>query len=155
VSPATTQQVSSIVLDLLQTQIQHAAKCGEIFAMLFEFKQDASGQKFITLHDRIISEGFPEIERINMIARELLVKYYTECEVKYMNGMQLVLQDRISMNPVPTTPVPTTPVPTTPVPTTPVPITPMAAAKVPSKAVKPVVKAANAAQALESYFWTT
>jgi hypothetical protein len=52
-----------------------------------------------------------------------------------MNGMQLVLQDRISMNPAATTPISTKVAPT-------------------KAAVKPVVKAANAAQALESSFWT-
>jgi hypothetical protein len=50
------------------------------------------------LNNNLIVKGFPELERINAEARNLLVNYYTDCEKKYIQGMKFVLQDKKSKN---------------------------------------------------------
>lgn len=105
--------VYSFVNKLYQIQINHAAECGKIIKLLFNIKRDkSSGRYTISLSDNIIKKGFPEIKRINFIARELLVKYYSNCEETYLKGMKTVIES------IPKTSTPTTAPPTTATPTT-------------------------------------
>jgi predicted NAD-dependent protein-ADP-ribosyltransferase YbiA (DUF1768 family) len=62
--------------------------------MLFDIKKDSNGRTSIALSERIIKLGFPEIERINHAARELLMKYYSTCEARYVQGMAVVVQSK-------------------------------------------------------------
>ena len=93
-TPDNTKKVHAIVKTMFQAQVTHAAKCFKIIEMLFNITYDKATKKpiFIKLHDNLISKGFPELERINREARELLVGYYTDCEDKYMRGMLLVVE---------------------------------------------------------------
>jgi hypothetical protein len=60
--------------------------------MLFNINKDkATGFFKISLSDNIIKKGIPEIERINYIARDVLIQYYTNCEIKYLYGMKEVI----------------------------------------------------------------
>lgn len=87
-----TASVYDIVNTLYKTQLEHASKCGKIFNMLFNIQQDTqSGRYKIALSNSIIKNGFPEIEKINYLARKVLVDYYTTCELKYLQGMKIVL----------------------------------------------------------------
>ena len=83
--------VYEFVKKLYKIQITHAADCGKIITLLFNIKRDkSSGRYQITLNDNIIKKGIPEIERINFIARDLLVRYYSNCETTYMMGAAFV-----------------------------------------------------------------
>ena len=85
--------VYAFVNKLYQIQIKHAAECGKIIKLLFNIKRDkSSGRYTISLSDNIIKKGFPEIKRINFIARELLVIYYSNCEETYLKGMRSVIE---------------------------------------------------------------
>ena len=92
----TTKKVHSIVQSMFQDQVTHAAKCFKIISMLFNITYDKTTKKptLIRLSDNLISKGFPELERINREARELLVAYYTNCENKYWTGMKHVLDEQ-------------------------------------------------------------
>lgn len=95
VTPNTAKTVYEVVNQLYRTQVEHAARCGEIFKQLFNIQQDKNTGRFrITLSDNIIKKGLPEIDRVNYLARDVLIKYYTECELKYMNGMKIVLSSK-------------------------------------------------------------
>jgi hypothetical protein len=92
VPPSVTKNVYGVVNELYRAQIQHAAKCGQIFKMLFNIEQDKTSGRFrISLSENIIKKGFPEIERVNYEARSVLVNYYQNCELKYLEGMKIVL----------------------------------------------------------------
>jgi hypothetical protein len=86
------RNVYDVVNQLYQTQVRHAAECGKIVRLLFDIQRDkSSGRYRISLSDNIIKKGFPEIERVNYLARQLLVNYYSKCEMTYLKGMKIVL----------------------------------------------------------------
>jgi hypothetical protein len=96
ISLQTAQQVYPYVQSLFKQQIKHSAECGKIFNMLFDIQRDPRfGRVRITLSKNIMTKGFPEIERINYLARQLLINYYTNCENTYLQGMQIVLNSKI------------------------------------------------------------
>ena len=96
----TTKKVHAVVQSMFQDQVNHAAKCFKIVSMLFNITYDKTTKRpaLIKLSDNLISKGFPELERINREARELLVSYYTNCENKYWTGMKHVLDERKATN---------------------------------------------------------
>ena len=119
VTTSTANLVSKYVNELFHLQLEHASKCGAIFQKLFSIQRDrATGRLRVSLSDNIIKKGFPEIQRINAEARKLLVQYYTNCEKKYLYGMNAVLK---SKNVAPAAPAPPAPpaAPTIPVPSAP------------------------------------
>jgi hypothetical protein len=60
--------------------------------LLFNIKRDPSNRRVtISLSDNILKKGVPEINRINYIAREQLINYYTNCEKKYLDGVKMVV----------------------------------------------------------------
>ena len=132
--------IYSFVNKLYQIQIKHAAECGKIINLLFNIERDkSSGRYTISLNNNIIKKGLPEIERINFIARDLLVRYYTNCEDTYVNGMIAVIEARRQATAATTattaTPVTTTTTPvTTPTATTTPVTTPTAATRIPGAA---------------------
>jgi hypothetical protein len=92
VPPTKAKSVYQIVNELLQIQVRHAAECGKIVKQLFNIQRDPSSNRYrIALSDNIIKKGFPEIQRINYLAREVLTKYYSNCETTYAKGMKEVL----------------------------------------------------------------
>ena len=95
-SAKTSTKVQAIVKTMFEAQVAHAAECFKIIAMLFHITYDPTTKKPIAmkLNDNLITKGFPELERINRITRELLVKYYTNCEDKYREGMGHILIEK-------------------------------------------------------------
>lgn len=86
------KNVYQIVNQLFQIQVRHAAECGKIIKLLFDINRDkSSGLYKISLSNNIIKKGFSEIERINYLTRDVLVKYYENCELTYLNGVKIVM----------------------------------------------------------------
>lgn len=87
------KRVYTYVNQLYKIQLDHAGKCGAIFKMLFNIQRDKSSGRFrISLSDTIIKKGFPEIERVNSLARKLLIDYYSNCENTYLQGADVILK---------------------------------------------------------------
>jgi hypothetical protein len=84
---ATGNSVFKIVRQLFGTQIQHAARCGELLKQLFLIQQNKQ-QMTIQIHPNVMLKGFPELDRINRNARAILVDYYSKCEGLYKTGLQ-------------------------------------------------------------------
>jgi hypothetical protein len=94
VPPKVIGNVYDVVNKLFQVQVRHAAECGKIIKQLFNIQRDKSSGLFrISLSDGIIKKGFPEIERINYESRQLLANYYYNCEMNYLQGMKIVLDN--------------------------------------------------------------
>jgi len=84
--------VYDVVNQLYKIQISHASECGKIIKSLFDIVQDkTTGKHKISLSENIINKGFPEIDRINYEARNVLVNYYSNCEMTYLKGMKIIL----------------------------------------------------------------
>jgi hypothetical protein len=80
------------VKKLFARQYAHATKCGEIINRLFRIQRDKdSGYFQISLSPNLIKGGFPELNNINYDTRELLMKYYTDCETTYLHGVQDII----------------------------------------------------------------
>lgn len=96
VSSAVSRQVYHHVGQLFQRQLQHAKECGKIFQRLFSIQRDPrTGVVQIALSSNIINGGFPEINRVNQDARELLINYYKDCETTYLYGMKTVIDSKL------------------------------------------------------------
>jgi hypothetical protein len=92
VPPSVTGKIRQTVNALFKTQLVHAGDCGRIFKLLFDIERDKeTGRTRISLSQNIIKKGFPEIERINHLARGVLINYYSTCETKYLLGMKEII----------------------------------------------------------------
>jgi hypothetical protein len=88
------QKVFLIVKDLFKIQETHAEACGKILNLIFNITRDSAGRPHVALSRNILEKGFPEIDRINHIARDQLIKYYSNCEYRYVEGMKIVLDSK-------------------------------------------------------------
>lgn len=80
------------VKKLFTRQYTHATNCGAIINRLFRVQRDRdSGYFQISLSPSLIQGGFPELNNINYDTRELLMKYYTDCETTYLHGIQDII----------------------------------------------------------------
>jgi hypothetical protein len=81
------------VNQLYKIQLEHSKRAGAIFQLLFNIERDKSSGRFrITFNDNILKKGIPEINRINIAARKVLVQYYENCETTYLKGMAEVIK---------------------------------------------------------------
>ena len=134
----TAKQINQYVKQLFQIQLQHAAKCGAIFKKLFSIQRDKTSKQFkISLSNNIITNGFPEIQRINTEARRLLVDYYSRCELTYREGMQRIVDYKLSTVAPAPAPVTAAPAPVTARAPVARPLVPPAVAPAPAPAVAP------------------
>lgn len=86
------ETIQEYVTQLYKTQLEHSKKAGAIIKLLFNIERDkTSGRYRISFNDNILKKGIPEINRINSIARKVLIEYYETCESTYIKGMNEVL----------------------------------------------------------------
>jgi hypothetical protein len=95
----TTKKVHAVIKTMFDEQVKHAARCFDIINMLFKITYETTegGKKKITslhLSDGLIVKGFPELYRINRLARELLVGYHSKCEDKYEQAVTYIVGDQ-------------------------------------------------------------
>ncbi len=85
--------VYQYVNQLYKIQLEHSKRAGAIFQLLFNIERDKTSGRFrITFNDNILKKGIPEINRINVAARKVLVQYYENCETTYLKGMSEVIK---------------------------------------------------------------
>ena len=89
VEPAVAQDVQESVSKLLRTQLLHVANCAKILNQLFLIKGSGAAMG-IEIHPNLFKKGMPELDRINNLARDLLVTYYEQCEAGYMEGVEKI-----------------------------------------------------------------
>jgi hypothetical protein len=97
------------VTQLFGRQIQHAADCGNIFKQLFTVVS-VNGIVSVRINKMIYIKGVLELNRINDLARRLLMRYYESCESLYREGVELVADSKQTQKNTdesnPTAPVP-------------------------------------------------
>ena len=87
--PTNMTDVNDKINELFKIQYKHSVNCGKIISQLFSIQQNPFS---ISLHPNIFNKGLPEIERINNLAREVLVEYYTNCETTFLYGVQAIIK---------------------------------------------------------------
>jgi hypothetical protein len=83
-------EVWSRVKALFNRQMVHSAKCGALFKELFFIKRLANGSLYVSIHPNVVKGGIPELDRITTKAKDLLTKYYVDCENGYKAGMTII-----------------------------------------------------------------
>jgi len=83
-------EVWARVKALFNRQIAHSAKCGALFKELFFIKRLANGSLYISIHPNVVKRGIPELDRLTNKAKDLLSKYYVDCENGYRAGVTVL-----------------------------------------------------------------
>lgn len=87
----TVPEVMGYVRQLFAIQKEHTARVATILSQLFWIQRDkGTGQLKITIHPNIFVKGMPELNRLNALARGVLVEYYKHCEFTYRQGVAVV-----------------------------------------------------------------
>jgi hypothetical protein len=84
----TGRMILTIVRRLFGSQILHAARCGQLLKQLFLIKRGEQ-DLLIRINPTVLRKGFPELDRINQMARQILVDYYSRCERLYKKGLEV------------------------------------------------------------------
>jgi hypothetical protein len=84
--------VQQKVGQLYGRQIAHANRCEQILKQLFTVRI-IDGVKSITLNKNIFIRGINEVNRINQLTRQTLVKYYEDCERLYREGVDILVKE--------------------------------------------------------------
>ena len=85
------KEVLKKVTQLFGRQIQHAANCGNLFRQLFT-TVSINGVVSVRINKLVYMKGVMELNRINDLARNLLIKYYESCESLYREGIGIMIK---------------------------------------------------------------
>jgi hypothetical protein len=91
---AAANNLRSAATTLLSKQLQHTAKVMNILKKLFII----TPSRPILLQPAIEAGGMDAVEKIAAEARDLLIDYYSSCEVTYRDAVQ-DLKERVDKNP--------------------------------------------------------
>jgi hypothetical protein len=69
-------------------QINHTANAVKILRKLFLLPVDSG--KSLQIHPRVLKFGMKEVNTIAQEARNLLVDYYSQCEILYRSGAEVI-----------------------------------------------------------------
>jgi len=85
------KEVLRKVTQLFGRQIQHAANCGNLFRQLFT-TVSINGVVSVRINKLVYMKGVLELNRINDLARNLLIQYYDSCESLYREGIGIMIK---------------------------------------------------------------
>ena len=84
----TKQNVHEVVRQLFKRQLDHAGKCEKILRQLFTIERQENMPVRIKINDNILKGGLAALNRINAEVRQILIEYYSDCEVMYKVGVR-------------------------------------------------------------------
>jgi len=82
-----TKKISDLrnkAIELFNIQFEHTKKVNKLLNKLFTIDNS------ITLNNDILSKGIRGIEEVALEARELLSDYYSDCQIKYSEGVKII-----------------------------------------------------------------
>jgi hypothetical protein len=82
---------------LFGRQVKHAANCGNIFRQLFT-TVSINGIVSVRINKLVYMKGVLELNRINDLARNLLIQYYDNCEEIYREGVVILHNTKKTVN---------------------------------------------------------
>ena len=77
---------------LFGAQVAHASKCGQLLKQLFTIVT-VEGTQSLVINRTIFLKGISEINRINRLARQILMAYYKKCEELFRAGVAAIVKD--------------------------------------------------------------
>ena len=86
------RQVRDTVRQMVNYQINHTANAVKILRKLFLLPIESG--KSLQIHPRVLKGGMDEVNKIAEEARELLVEYYSQCEILYRSGAEIIASNK-------------------------------------------------------------
>lgn len=80
------------VRKMVNYQIGHTANAVKILKKLFLLPVESG--KSLQIHPRVLKYGMDEVNNLAKEARELLVDYYSQCEILYRSGAEIIAANR-------------------------------------------------------------
>jgi hypothetical protein len=88
------RQLRGIAQELLATHINSKIEITKFLQTIFNIDKDPSGNWRVRgIKENLLISGFPALDKVTDIARDLLLKYYEDCEKKYQQGVKLWVDD--------------------------------------------------------------
>ena len=84
----TKDRVHAVVRQLFKRQLVHAVNCEKILRQLFTIERSENMPVRIKINDNLLKGGLVALNQINAQVRSLLISYYSDCETKYLEGIQ-------------------------------------------------------------------
>jgi hypothetical protein len=97
ISSSTASSVKDTVNELFTMQAAHVTACMKIIHRLFTITQHPNKSVTISLSEELRNGGIITLNAIGDETRALLVRYYSNCESKYIEGVKKVLKGKESM----------------------------------------------------------
>jgi hypothetical protein len=95
------RQLRDISQELLADHVNSTIEITKFLQTVFNIDKDPSGNWRIRgIKENLLISGFPALDKITDIARDLLLKYYEGCEKKYQKGVKLWLDENKDTTPV-------------------------------------------------------
>jgi hypothetical protein len=106
------RQLRDISQELLADHVNSTIEITKFLQTVFNIDKDPSGNWRIRgIKENLLISGFPALDKITDIARDLLLKYYEGCEKKYQKGVKLWLDENKDTTPVAAAPSAAAPAP--------------------------------------------
>jgi hypothetical protein len=83
------------IRQMIQYQMNHTANVVKILKKLFLLPIESG--KALQIHPRVLKGGMDEVNAIAEEARELLVEYYSQCEILYRSGAEILASNKASL----------------------------------------------------------
>jgi hypothetical protein len=94
------RQLRDISQELLADHVNSTIEITKFLQTIFNIDKDPSGNWRVRgIKDNLLISGFPALDKITDIARELLLNYYEGCEKKYQKGVKLWLDENKDTTP--------------------------------------------------------
>ena len=88
------RQLRDISQELLADHVNGSIEITKFLQTIFNIDKDSSGYWRVRgIKENLLIAGFPALDKITDIARDLLLKYYEGCEKKYQQGVKLWLDE--------------------------------------------------------------
>jgi hypothetical protein len=91
----TIRQLRDTVRRMVFYQINHTANVVKILRKLFLLPIESG--KSLQIHPRVLKYGMEEVNNIAEEARNLLIEYYSQCEILYRSGAEIIASKKGTM----------------------------------------------------------
>ena len=88
----TIRQLRSIASRMINYQITHTANVVKVLKKLFLLPIESG--KPLAIHPNVRKNGMEEVNKIAVEARNLLIEYYSQCEILYRSGAEVLVANK-------------------------------------------------------------
>ena len=88
----TIRQLRSIAARMINYQINHTANVVKVLRKLFLLPIESG--KPLAIHPNVRKNGMEEVNKVAVEARNLLIEYYSQCEILYRSGAEILVANK-------------------------------------------------------------